>query len=466
MRALPQIAVLGLALAAAAFPPLQADGGAPAPSEVSIPDVVERSMDSVVNISSTRLRRARRPDPLFRYFFGPGGRDAGPEREEMSLGSGVVYSADGLILTNAHVVEEADGIIVTTRGGRSYDAEVVGTDPASDLAVLRITEKVEKLRPMPLGDSDALRLGESVLALGNPFGLGFTVTQGIVSAKGRAEVGIVEYEDFIQTDAAINPGNSGGPLINTRGELVGINTAILSRTGGFQGVGFAIPVEMARAITDDLIEYGEVRRGWLGVVIQDVTPELADELRLGEGDGVVIADIMEGSPAAGADLRRGDVVVEYVEQPVRSAGELRNAVALTEPGTPVTMTIVRDGQRQRKRVEIRGVPTEGGSRQVRGGGADEGDPFAGATVAPLTPEVRRELRLSREVKQGVVVTAVAPGSPAAGAGLRRGDVIAEANRQPVGSPEALSAQLRQAKKRVLLLVWRDGHTLFLVLDRR
>ncbi len=466
MRALPPIAVSLLALFAgvATAPPSQSAAAAAAEA-ASIPDVVERAMDSVVNISSTRLRQGMRRDPLFRYFFGPRGGGAGPDREELSLGSGVVYRADGLILTNSHVVESAEGIIVTTRSGRSYEAEVVGADPASDLAVIRITEKVEKLRPMPLGDSDALRLGESVLALGNPFGLGFTVTQGIVSAKGRAEVGIVEYEDFIQTDAAINPGNSGGALINTRGELVGINTAILSRSGGFQGIGFAIPVEMARAVVDDLLAYGEVRRGWLGVVIQDLTPELADELELGETEGVVIADILDGSPAAHADLRRGDVVVEYVEQPVRSAGALRNAVALTDPGTPVKITIMRDGRRQQKTVEIRRVPGQGEEHASPDGG-ERAAPFAGAEVAPLTPEVRQRLRLSRDVKQGVVVTAVAPGSAAAGAGLRAGDVIAEANREPVASPEALAAQIERAKRRVLLLVWRGNHTLFLVLEKK
>src|SRR5690606_31146613 len=269
----------------------------------AIADVAERALPSVVNISLTKVGRAGAPIP-FPVFFGPP-----QERIEQGMGSGVIVSADGTILTNNHVVADAKEIKVTTYDRREFDAKVIGTDPKSDLAVIQIQGAPAGLTPIQFGDSSKLRLGEVVLAIGNPFGVGQTVTMGIVSATGRSRMGIVDYEDFIQTDAAINPGNSGGALVNMRGELVGINTAILSRSGGYQGIGFAIPADMARPIMKSLLDNGKVERGWLGVSIQDLTPELARGLGIGTSRGVLVSGVIDGSPADKAGLERGDVVI-------------------------------------------------------------------------------------------------------------------------------------------------------------
>jgi len=297
---------------------------------VVLADIAERVVPSVVNISSEKIvRDTGSPpdfgplfnDPFFRHFFGgplePSSRPRA--RREHSLGSGVIVSDKGVVLTNNHVIENADEIRVGLADGREFEAEIVGRDPDSDLGVLKLKGDVKDLKVLAMGDVNSLRLGDIVLAVGNPFGVGQTLTMGIVSAKGRASVGIVQYEDFIQTDAAINPGNSGGALVNMRGELVGINTAILSRSGGYQGIGFAIPTNMARPIMDGILADGKVKRGWLGVAIQDVTPQLKDALGLTESSGVLISDVAADGPAAKAGLKRGDVIVSLDGQKTDSS---------------------------------------------------------------------------------------------------------------------------------------------------
>ena len=312
----------------------------------SLPDVAERVVPSVVNLGVTRKGGGGDAasmgdlDPMFRDF--PQMRRGGQER---SLGSGVIVSADGLVVTSAHVVDGAERVDITLHDGREADGTVVGTDRQSDVAVVRIDKRdAHGLVPLPMGDSSALRLGEVVLAIGNPFGVGQTVTMGIVSAKGRSAVGIVDYEDFIQTDAAINPGNSGGALVNLRGELVGVNTAILSRSGGNQGIGFAIPTAMIGPIMKSLVATGKVARGWLGVGIQDVDRDLAASLGLTAGDGVIVGQVEEGSPAASAGIQRGDLIRSIGGDKVHSSSELRNKIAALAPGSTARVEVVHDKQ--------------------------------------------------------------------------------------------------------------------------
>lgn len=323
-----------------------------------IPEVAERVVSSVVNISA--LRQTRAPDremhpfysdPLFRHFFGePGAQPR--ERLERSLGSGVIVDADGVILTNNHVVEGAEDVLVALNDGRELEADVVGGDPASDLAVLRIKGNVKDLTPLPIGSSSSLRLGQTVLAIGNPFGVGQTVTMGIVSATRRGGMGIVDYESFIQTDAAINPGNSGGALVDLRGELIGINTAILSETGGYQGIGFAIPSDMAKIIMEDLLDDGAVDRGFLGVHIQDVSRDVVESMQLRTARGALVAQVLEGSPAARAGIERGDVIVSVDGRPVSSAQEVKNIVGLKGSGVTVQMRLLRGNDERVATVEL------------------------------------------------------------------------------------------------------------------
>ncbi|MFO7178038.1 MAG: DegQ family serine endoprotease [Pseudomonadota bacterium] len=425
----------------------------------AIADVAERALPSVVNISLTKVGR-RTPIP-FPFFFGPP-----EERIEQGMGSGVIVSADGTILTNNHVVADAKEIKVTTYDRREFDAKVIGTDPKSDLAVIQIQGAPEGLTPIQFGDSSKLRLGEIVLAIGNPFGVGQTVTMGIVSAKGRADLGIVDYEDFIQTDAAINPGNSGGALINMEGKLVGINTAILSRSGGYQGIGFAIPTNMALPIMQSLKANGRVVRGWLGVGIQEVDSDLAAALKLPVKSGIVLSDVQPGSPAARAGLRRGDVIVKLDGKPVTSLGQFRNSIAIAGANRKVTLDIYRDGKPQSVSVQLGEMPNE----PLVGSGAKPStpsgpSPLDGISLAPLTPEHRRAFRVPGDVTGGVIVTNVSPGSSAARAGLRPGDVILEVNRQPVNSLEQFQAAYAKSQGRVLLLVNRGGNTVFMVVKR-
>ena len=311
---------------------------------ISYAPSVERASPAVVNIytAKTITRRAHPllDDPLFRELFGDLG---GPrQRRQTSLGSGVIVSPEGYVLTNHHVIEGADEIELLLADGRAARARLIGSDPDTDLAVLKVT--LEKLPTVTLGDSDGLRVGDVVLAIGNPFGVGQTVTQGIVSATGRSRLGLSTYENFIQTDAAINPGNSGGALVNAFGELVGINTAIFSKSGGSQGIGFAIPVRLARQVLEQIIEHGRPLRGWLGVEIQDITPELAESFRLDEPRGALIAGILRGGPAHRAGLQPGDVITEADNHPLRDATDLLNRVAQHPPGTALTLEGVREAK--------------------------------------------------------------------------------------------------------------------------
>jgi serine protease Do len=442
-----------------AHPALTQVGGS-----VSIADVAERVLPSVVTVSTKVVQRQQLP--MF-PFFGGGGPS---EREGQGIGSGVIVSADGYVLTNNHVVAEAKEIKVTVSDKREFDATVVGTDPKSDLAVIKIKGSPSGLRPAEFGDSSKLRLGDVVLAIGNPLGVGQTVTMGIVSAKGRADLGITAYEDFIQTDAAINPGNSGGALIDTEGKLVGINTAILSRTGGYQGIGLAIPSSMAQPIMETLKQSGRVSRGFLGVGIQDVDHDLAAALKLSSQNGVLLTEVRSGGPGGKAGLSRGDVVVKVDGKPVTSTGQFRNLIASSGAKKRVTLEIVRDGKSQTLPVELGEVPADaseaaapgspGGTPQATSGGA-----LDGVTFEELTPEHRRTLGLGPEASRGVVITDLSPRSSAAKAGLRPGDVVVELNRVVVDSLAKFKEQYAKASGDVLLLVQRRGGTVFLVVRK-
>jgi serine protease Do len=441
-----------------AHPALTQVGGS-----VSIADVAERVLPSVVTVATTVMQR--QAAPMFPFFGG------GPsERQAQGIGSGVIISADGYVLTNNHVVAEAKEIKVTISDKREFDATVVGTDPKSDLAVIKIKGSPSGLIPAEFGDSSKLRLGDVVLAIGNPLGVGQTVTMGIVSAKGRADLGITAYEDFIQTDAAINPGNSGGALINTEGKLVGINTAILSRTGGYQGIGLAIPSSMAQPIMETLKLSGKVSRGFLGVGIQDVDHDLVAALKLSSQNGVLLTEVRSGGPGSKAGLARGDVVTKVDGKAVTSTGQFRNLIASSGAKKRVTLEIVRDGKPpQTLGVELGEVPddatavasgTPGSSPQATSGGA-----LDGVTLEELTPEHRRTLGLGSDIQRGVVITDLEQRSAAAKAGLRPGDVVLELNRAPVDSLTKFKELYGKASGDVLLLVHRHGQSVFLVVRK-
>ncbi|RME01180.1 MAG: DegQ family serine endoprotease [Deltaproteobacteria bacterium] len=401
-------------------------------------------------------------DEFFRRFFGDRfpyhGGPRGRKYRQMGQGSGFIVSADGYILTNHHVVGEADKIIVKLYDDREFEAKRIGTDPQTDVAVIKI--EGENLPVLPLGDSDALEVGEWVLAVGNPFGLSHTLTAGIVSAKGRSNVGIVDYEDFIQTDAAINPGNSGGPLVNLEGKAVGINSAIFTRSGGYMGIGFAIPINMAKKIQEQLIEHGSVTRGFLGVVIQDLTPELRKTFDLEDVEGILVADVSEDSPAEKAGIERGDVILECDGEPVKDVASFRNRIGLTLPGTKVTLKILRNGKQKTIRVTIGRLS---GSMAAAAGSSKILDRL-GLSVQDLTPELRRELGYDKE--EGVLVSEVEPGSPAALAGLQRGHLILEVNRKEVRNVEEFERALERAanRKTILFLVHDGRYTRYVALS--
>jgi len=433
----------------------------------SLASIAEAATQSVVSVSSTMTRPAASgfsgapwDNPGVRRW--PGER-APEERQGRGLGSGVIVSADGTVLTNSHVVDHASEILVTLPDGREFKAEVRGADPKSDLAVLKLKGDFGKLKPIAMGDSKRLRLGDVVLAIGNPFGLGQTVTMGIVSATSRAGMGIVDYEDFIQTDAAINPGNSGGAMVNMEGKLVGINTAILSRSGGNQGIGFAIPTAMIQPIVKSILEHGKVVRGYLGVGIQDIDTDLQQALGLKDRQGVLISSVSADSPAASAGLERGDVVVEFAGQPVTGAPLFRNRVAAEPPGSNQKLVVVRNGQRKQLEVRLGTLPTHD-EPSLPGTSAPDSSAL-GVEVMPLTNELRSRLQLPNEVRQGVVVAGVEPASPAAEAGLRQGDVIVEVNRQSVQSPSQLKERVSELKGVFSMLIARDGTTFYVTLKK-
>ncbi|WJW76364.1 DegQ family serine endoprotease [Thiohalobacter sp. IOR34] len=419
----------------------------------SLAPMLKQVMPAVVNISTrSRVRVPPNPllqDPLFRRFFGI--PDTPQERERTSLGSGVIVdAAKGFIITNHHVIDQADEITVTLRDKRRLEARVVGTDPEADLAVIQI--EARGLRDLPMADSSKLEVGDFVVAIGNPFGLQQTVTSGIVSALGRSGLGIEGYENFIQTDASINPGNSGGALVDLDGRLVGINTAIVGPSGGNVGIGFAIPSNMVNAIMRQLIRYGEVRRGQLGVMAQDLTPELAEALKLSRRSGAVITQVIKGSAAEQAGLRSGDVVVEVNGKPVKSSADLRNTIGLLPVGSELRLKIIRDGKPRRLRATIARPRQE----QIQAGKLS---PYLeGAVLGNLTPDHP----LAGKV-QGIEIVEVEPGSRAWAAGLRPGDVIVSINRQPVSDLEEAEKALRAARQGVLLNVLRGDGAFFLVI---
>jgi len=441
----------------------------------SFADLAEDLRPSVVNISTSTApppppppSRGNRPprgygqgDPYhefwepFERFFGPNQQRQRPQR---SLGSGFILNREGLILTNNHVVENADEILVQLDDDREYKVKLIGRDPKTDIAVIKI-EPEDDLHPVTLGDSDALRVGDWIIAIGNPFGLEHTVTAGIVSAKGRF-IGQGSYDDFIQTDAAINPGNSGGPLVNLKGEVVGINSAIFSRSGGNIGIGFAIPINLARELLPQLREKGKVVRGWLGVYIQKVTPEIAETLGLDEARGALVADVMKDTPASRAGVEVGDVIIEFDGQSIHASNDLPTIVARTPVGKKTTLKIVRGENTQTLSVTIGEL--EGGEEVTSVGPTEE----LGLAVQTLTPEIAESLGIEADTK-GVVIASVLPGSKADEAGMQRGDIILEVNRKTIDSEAGFNAAVRKVKPNnsLLLLVRRGGNTIFIALKR-
>jgi serine protease Do len=432
---------------------------------------------SVVSISSVQRPRPSLPrDPRryrqempdgFRDFFGDDFfnrffefRMPEDGREREGLGSGVVVHADGYIMTNNHVVRGADEVSVTLFDKRTLPAKIVGTDAKSDLAVLKID--ASGLKAAPFGDSDAVDVGEWVLAIGSPFGLDQTVTAGIISAKGR-HMRITDYDDLIQTDAAINPGNSGGPLVNLRGQVIGINTAIASRTGGYMGVGFAIPANMATSVKDSIVKHGRVQRGKLGALIQNLGEDLARSFGYNSTEGVLIGDVLPGSPAAKSGLKAGDIVTQYNGRPMKDADQLRNAVAATAPNTPVELFIFRDGKQQKLSIVVAELEDEPALAGRTGAGGEQSANL-GMTVETLTPELARELGYDRG-EQGVVVTDVAPGSASARGGIRPRDLIVDVNGKPVrGVKDFRDAMDKSDVARGLRLqLKREGNRLFVFL---
>ncbi|MBK7143199.1 MAG: DegQ family serine endoprotease [bacterium] len=409
-------------------------------------------------------------DPFEQFFNMPkGNQSPQQEQRQQGLGSGVVVSEDGYILTNNHVIAGADSIVVRFSDGKSLAAKVIGADEKTDIAVIRVEAK--GLTPIKQGSSDDLQVGEMVMAIGSPLNpnLAHTVTQGIVSAKGRSNVGLADYEDFIQTDAAINPGNSGGALVNLDGELVGVNTAIASRSGGFQGIGFAVPVNMALDIMNELISNGKVVRGWLGVGIQDVNEVLARAMGLEENSGVLIGSVAPESPAENAGIAPGDVVIKVNSTEVTNSAQLRNLIARTEPGTTVTLGLLRDSREKALAVKLGELPEQDESGAIRRGGPSNDqerglDP--GFDVGPVTREFARQFDLP-ENTAGVVVTDIDESSAAyRQGGLRAGDVVREVNRKPIASVQEFESALRGLKQGspLLLLVSRGEQQRFVAFD--
>jgi serine protease Do len=449
-------------------PSAQARPGMPAPD--SYADLVAKVAPAVVTVRAERVVRQVQfqglPDDLFQQFFGQQGRRMQPQpqpREEGGLGSGVIVSPDGYILTNNHVVERANQIRVELTDRRSFVAKVVGTDQPSDLAVLKI--EATGLQSLPLGDTRKVRVGDVVLAIGNPLGVGQTVTMGIISAKGRA-TGVSDgaFEDFLQTDAPINQGNSGGALVDTRGELVGINSQILTPTGGSIGIGFAIPADMAQNVMQQLIKSGTVRRARLGVSAQGVTSDLAQSLGLKDVHGALVNSVEPNTAAAKAGIERGDVILAVNGEPVADSNALRNRVANSQPGSTAQVTINRNGREETKSVVLGELEATNRRASNDRGESGNGGRY-GMTVAPLTPDVARELGV--RAKSGLVVEGVAPASAASEAGIREGDVIVEVNRQPVNTLSQFQDAVKSNGNRpALLLVNRQGNDIYLALSAR
>ncbi|MCA9470657.1 MAG: DegQ family serine endoprotease [Nitrospirales bacterium] len=438
------------------------------PSNDTFIKVSKEAMASVVNIASSRNvaqsgQSPRSPffdDPFFRRFFGEEFErqfEQPKRKKEQGLGSGVIVRPDGYIVTNNHVVEKADELTVLFSDKRKFPAKLIGTDPKTDLAVIKVD--ATDLPTLPWGDSNALQVGEMVLAVGNPFGLNQTVTMGIISAVGRANVGIVDYENFIQTDAAINPGNSGGALVNLSGQLIGINTAIFSRTGGYMGIGFAIPSRMVKNVMESLIGHGKVIRGWLGVSIQELTSDLANQFDVPDTAGALVGDVFSDSPAGRAGVQRGDIIRNFNGKPVRDPTQLRALVAETPPNSEVTMSVWRDGNSLDLQVDIGEMPKDVAELSSQPDVESTGNHvLSGITVEPLPPQKADDGR-------GVLITRVAPDSSAGQAGLRNGDILLEVNRKSLRNIEdftAIAGQLDE-ESAVLVLLKRGKRTIFLTI---
>lgn len=437
----------------------------------SFSPIVKRVAPSVVKISVTikgkEVSQNNLPDdPFFRQFFGQQFQRRGAEQHqrtpaEHGVGSGVIVTKDGYILTNNHVVDGADTVTVNLTDGREFTAKVIGKDPKSDVAVVKIDAK--DLPFIEIANSDKIEVGDLALAIGNPFGIGQTVTMGMISAVGRATMGL-DYEDFIQTDAAINPGNSGGALVDAEGRLIGINTAIYSRSGGNQGIGFAIPTSLARGVMESLVKYGKVTRGYLGVSIQDVTPVLAQEFKLKDNKGALVGDVVAKGPAEMAGIQSGDVILQVNGDQVIDGRHLKLEMARQVPGSNVSVKILRDGSTKTLDVTVKERPGSEEVAKADTNDSDTTDTLKGVAVGDLDLGARKELSVPAQIK-GAVVTAVEPGSAAAEAGLKPGDVITEINRHPVkGADDAVKMTEHAKDKKTLLHIWSENGSRYVVVD--
>ncbi len=467
------VMLLATGLLAQVLFPSESSAAAPAISRKSIESLttIGKAMaeisaavkPAIVNISTTRTVKVAgndpfAEDPFFRHFFGDNLRRQPKEQKSAALGSGVLVSSDGYIITNYHVVKDADEIKVLLADKREFSGKVIGSDPKTEISVVKIDAK--GLPTLPWGDSDSLEAGDLVLAVGNPYGLNQTVTMGIVSAVGRANVGIADYEDFIQTDAPINPGNSGGALVNVRGQLIGINTAIFSTSGGYQGIGFAIPSNMVRTIMESLIKEGKVTRGWLGISIQRITPDLAKQFNLKDENGVLVSDVTENGPAEKAGLKRGDVILEYDGKKTDEPSLFRNMVANTAPGEKHSLKILRDKDLLTLEVTIGELPPD--IQQAENG--TYVNALRGVGVQDITPDIAKRLGLPPRVK-GVIVNDVGEDSPAYGV-LTQGDVIQEIDKKKIANVKDYQQIVSMIGRdnNILLLVYRRGSSLFITLS--
>ncbi|WP_454064203.1 DegQ family serine endoprotease [Candidatus Nitrospira salsa] len=438
------------------------------PSNDTFIKVSKEAMASVVNISSSRKvgqskESQQSPffnDPFFRRFFGEEFEEKFKQprrRKEQGLGSGVIVRADGYIVTNNHVVEKADELTVLFSDKRKFPAKLIGTDPKTDLAVIKV--EATGLPTLPWGNSGALQVGEMVLAVGNPFGLNQTVTMGIISAVGRANMGIVDYENFIQTDAAINPGNSGGALVNLSGQLIGINTAIFSQTGGYMGIGFAIPSRMVKNVMESLIGHGKVIRGWLGVSIQELTHDLAEQFQVPNTTGALVGDVFADSPAGRAGVQRGDIIRHFNGKPVKDPTHLRSLVAETPPNSEISLSVWRDGEERELNVDIGEMPKDVTALSSTSEGQTTGKHvLSGITVQTVPSGQHSDDR-------GVLISHVEPDSPADRAGLRKGDILLEVNREAIRTIEdfdTVASDLEETTS-VLVLLKRGSRTIFLTI---